>query len=100
MSRAIITQADAGNNSYQVRIPGYSVTFAAQCVTQDVLEVGDEVVISDIDNLPPQKAKTKGKIRILPVRGNYTYSINSRWYSAEDIKALGKRKDLCIAKEY
>jgi hypothetical protein len=94
LSRAIVTSADVSNNDYKVRVPGFSVVFSAQCVTQDELRVGDEVVIADIDNLPPEKAKTKGKIRVLPPRGNYSYSIDSRWYKAQDIKALGKKASL------
>lgn len=100
MSRAVITYADPANNEYNIRIPGYSIAFRAQCVTMDELEVGDEVMMADIDNLPPHEAKTKGFIRILPSRGNYTYSIDSRWYKASEIKALGHQASLMYSYIY
>lgn len=100
MSKAIVTYADAGNNDYKIRIPGQSTTMSAQCVTLDELQVGDEVVMVDLDNLPPHKVRTKGKIRILPSRGNYTYDVNSRWYKASELNSLNKKASLMYSYIY
>jgi len=100
LSKCIITYADAANNDYRIKVPGYANDFSAQCVTLDALQVGDQAMMADLDNLPPIEVKTKGKIRILPSRGNYTYSIDSRWYKAEDLEGMGKKASLMYSYIY
>jgi hypothetical protein len=97
MSQAKITAANAEDNRYTITIAGWG-SFDAQAVTGDVYQVNDVVEIVDIDNLPPDQARVKGFIRMLPVRGNYTYTATCLWYTVEELKA--KSKIATLAKNY
>jgi hypothetical protein len=85
MSRAVIT-AKPDENEYIVKIAGYEQTFAAQCVTFDILTVGTEVETVDIDNQPPHKAMNFGPLRLLPNTGEYTYEPEVKWHSYEEFE--------------
>lgn len=91
MSRAVITSADAENNSYTVEVPGIiadrsPVQIPAQCITKDVLTVGTEVNIVDINNQSPESALGfEGILRLLPNTGQFVYSTDKIWKSFDEI---------------
>lgn len=99
MSRGIIKTADAGNNAYTVSIAGYG-DFPGQCVTMDSIAIGSEVEIVDFDNYPPDKMLQFGNLRILPNTGDYTYSPNRSWISAEQLVDQGKPATMAKAYFY
>jgi hypothetical protein len=97
MSQAKITSANRDDNEYTISIAGWG-SFIAQAVTGDVYEVDDVVEVVDIDNLPPDQAKVKGYLRMLPVRGNYTYTATCLWYTVGDLTS--RQKIATLARNY
>jgi hypothetical protein len=89
MSKAKITDVNTEDNIYTISIAGWG-SFEAQCVTGDIFEVDDAVEIVDIDNLPPDQTRVKGRIRLMPVRGGYAYTPTCLWYSVEAMRSRDK----------
>lgn len=85
MSKARIKTADAENNNYTIDISGYGAGLPAQCVTIDELSVGSDVNIVDYYNKSPDDALSWGKIRLLPNVGEYTYSTDKIWKTADEL---------------
>lgn len=97
MSKAQIRTADAENNNYTVKVPGYDCDLSAQCVTKDVLVSGTVVNIIDQYNLPPGITLSFGNIRILPNVGDYTYSSNKVWKTADELCGIEAEASLAKA---
>jgi len=85
MSKAKIKTADAENNSYTVDVPGYGTGLPAQGVTKDELSSGSDVNIVDHYNKSPDDALTWGNIRLLPNTGEYIYSTDKIWKTADEL---------------
>lgn len=96
MSKAKIKTADAPNNSYTIDVSGYG-TVPAQCVTVDELVTSSEVNIIDQYNIPPDESLSFGNIRILPNSGEYTYSSDKTWKTADELWADNAKASLAKA---
>lgn len=97
MSKAIIKTVDAENNNYTVDVPGYGKNLPAQCVTKDELSAGSNVNIIDQYNIPPDDVLSFGNIRLLPNTGEYTYSTDKVWKTADELWAIDAKASLAFA---
>lgn len=93
MSKARIKTADTENNNYTVDVSGYG-TVLAQCVTKDELSVGSDINIVDHYNKSPDDSLTWGNIRLLPNNGEYAYSTDKIWKTADELWAMDCKASL------
>jgi hypothetical protein len=97
MSRGVIT--NIVGNSIEVENPKTSRRYISNAVSRDLYEVGDNVEIADIDNESLEKNYSRwNRLKLLPVRGNYTYIPETAWYRASTLESLNKLASL--AKSY